>query len=70
MTHLSGTFIFNNKIDEANFKIKSSSAITYFKILISPQRKQITKNRWQEAEGVDESEIVPNRHIFVSIFGR
>ena len=35
----------------------------------SSQWKRISKNHRQEGEQVAESEIVPNRHIFVSIFG-
>ena len=36
----------------------------------SPQRKLISKKRWQEMERVAESEIVLNKYVFVSIFGR
>ena len=35
-----------------------------------PQRKWILKTRRQEVDRVAESKIVPNRHVFVSIFGR
>ena len=40
------------------------------KKLIYLQRKRIPKNRRQAVERVAESEIVPNRHVFVSIFGQ
>ena len=36
----------------------------------SPQRNLISKHRRQEVEGVYKSEIVPNRRVFVSIFGQ
>ena len=36
----------------------------------SPQQKSIPKNRRGKVEQVAESEIVPNWHVFVSIFGR
>ena len=36
----------------------------------SLQQKRIPKERRQEVERVDESEIVPNRHVLFSIFGR
>ena len=28
------------------------------------------ENIWQEVECMAESEIVPNRHVFISIFGQ
>ena len=36
----------------------------------SAQRICIYKNRRQEVERVAEYKIVPNRHVFISIFGR
>ena len=35
-----------------------------------PQQKWISKNRQQEVEHMAESEIFPNWHVFVSIFGQ
>ena len=35
----------------------------------SPQQKLISKNCQEEVEHMAESEIVPNRHVFVSTFG-
>ena len=35
-----------------------------------PHRKWIPKNRRQEVKHVTESEIVPNWHVFVSVFGQ
>ena len=35
----------------------------------APQWKRISKNRRKEVERMAEYEIVPNQHVFVSIFG-
>ena len=40
--------------------------INFFSKWIYPQQKLISKNRQQEVERVDESEIFPTRQIFVS----
>ena len=47
----------------------SMSSLKGKKVGDYPQRKWILKNWRQEVECVAESEIVPNRHVFVSIFG-
>ena len=36
----------------------------------SQQQTLFTKKHWQEVERVAESEVVPDRHVFVSIFCR
>ena len=36
----------------------------------SLQQKLFSKNCRQEVERMAESEIVPNRHVFISIFGQ
>ena len=48
----------------------SMSGLNGKRVVNSPQRKLISKNRRQEVERVNESEIVPNRHVIISIFGR
>ena len=48
----------------------SVSSLKGKRVSDSPQRKLISKNRRQEVESVAESEIVPNWHVFVYIFGQ
>ena len=36
----------------------------------SLHQKRISKNHRHEVERVAESEVAPNRHVFVSVFGR
>ena len=58
---------------EIEEKVEEYSQSIYYNLslkLIYPQRKWISKTRWQEVERVDESEIFPNQNVLVSIFGR
>ena len=50
--------------------VKVGIVLTLLLIKKVSQQKWISKNRRQDVDRVAESKIVPNRHVFIHIFGR